>query len=189
MENFLIVGLGNWEKKYLENRHNVGWRWVERCWQHLLKAYDWTTERDFQFSDKYFGELAQLGNVNCKIYFLLPHTYMNESGKAVIAVSDFFKIKSENILVVHDDLDIKIGEYKLQFQKGPKVHGGLLSTEQWLETRDFFRLRVGVENREEDSNIDGKDYVLSDFNLEQKEIIKNMQTLSFLEVEKLLKLK
>ena len=118
-----------------------------------------------------------------------PQTYMNESGRAVAKLVNFYKIPLTDVYIVHDDLDISLGNYKIQHGKGPQIHNGLVSIEGALGTDQFWNVRVGVENREEDSNIDGKDYVLSDFNLEQKEIIKNMQTLSFIEVEKLLKLK
>jgi len=89
-----------------------------------------------------------------------PTTLMNRSGQAVSDILNYFQVSPEEMLLVHDDLDIALGEYKIQFAKGPKIHNGIDSVENYLDTKDFWRLRLGIENRGEDSQISGKDFVL-----------------------------
>lgn len=93
---------------------------------------------------------------------------MNESGKAVKSLMKFFKISPEDIIVIHDDLDLGLGNYKLQKGKGPKVHNGILSIENSLGTKDFWRLRLGIENRQ-NKKIPGERYVLE--RMPEEEII------------------
>lgn len=99
-----------------------------------------------------------------------PTTFMNLSGESVGAISSFYKINPAEILVVHDDLDIKLGEYKMHFNKGPKVHNGITSIENHLGTSEFWRLRIGIDNRTPElrENISGADYVLGRFNSEER---------------------
>jgi len=78
---------------------------------------------------------------------------------------------STDLYIVHDDLDIKLGEYKIQKGKGPKVHKGINSIEKALGTDDFWRVRVGVDNRDSNNRTPGEQYVLQDFTSEEKEIL------------------
>jgi PTH1 family peptidyl-tRNA hydrolase len=100
---------------------------------------------------------------------------MNDSGRAVRKIMDFYKLGIEDIVVVHDDLDIAFGEYKIQKDKGPKVHNGVLSVEQCLGRTDFLRVRIGIDNRQPGVNYGtGADYVLSNFS---KQEVKELDTL------------
>ncbi len=101
---------------------------------------------------------------------------MNESGKAVLAISRFYKIKSEDIYIIHDDLDIPLGSYKIQHGKAPKVHNGLLSVEQSLGTNKYWNVRVGVENRQVKGNkgVPGMVYSLQDFTQEERQIMESV---------------
>lgn len=109
-----------------------------------------------------------------------PQTFMNESGQTVSKIVNQYKIISSDIWVIHDDLDLHLGQYKIQKRKGPKVHNGLLSIYEKLGTRDFWHVRVGVDNREKIENrkwkmenyMNGKDYVLMNFNANELKVIK-----------------
>ena len=90
---------------------------------------------------------------------------MNESGIFVKKL----KVKPENLYVVHDDLDIPLGKFHIQFGVGPQLHNGLESIEQHLNTKDFWRIRIGVDNRK--SPADGETYVLNDFTNEEKSLL------------------
>ncbi len=89
---------------------------------------------------------------------------MNESGKFVAEKFNFFKISPDDLYIVHDDLDISLGQYKIQKGTGPKVHNGVNNIEEVLGTKDFWRIRIGVDNREPQNRILGEDYVLQNFN-------------------------
>lgn len=152
----LIVGLGNPGKEYVKTRHNAGFIFLD------LLSNEFLTETKFK------AEIANV-TINKKILLAKPTTYMNASGESVVAICNFYKLLPKEILVVHDDLDVKLGEYKLQFNKGPKVHNGILSIENLLATTEFWRLRVGIDNRTEELRklISGSDYVLGRFSPEE----------------------
>ena len=155
----LIVGLGNPGDKYKNNRHNVGFMVLDELVQMLMVKGE-SDGLNFELKSKFDAEIIQSNN-----YVLAkPITYMNDSGKAVAAISRFYKVKSEDIYIVHDDLDIPLGSYKIQHGKAPKVHNGLLSVEQSLGTNKYWNVRVGVENREVRGNkgIPGVVYSLQD---------------------------
>lgn len=161
----LIVGLGNPGEKYLQNRHNVGFMVVESL---LSKIGEGTWEMNKKFKSEV---------VLNKAYILAkPQTFMNDSGLAVAALCQFYKINSEDLYVVHDDLDITLGNYKIQHGKGPKVHNGLKSVEEKLGTDQFWNVRVGVENRAVRGNkgIPGMVYSLQDFRQDEKIIAKQV---------------
>jgi len=85
---------------------------------------------------------------------------MNSSGKAVQKLVNYYKVKMSDLWVIHDDLDIILGQYKIQKDKGPKLHNGVESIEKFLGKTDFWRVRVGVDNRSGNRKISGEDYVL-----------------------------
>lgn len=160
----VIIGLGNPGEKYQHNRHNVGFMVLDS-----LKSKLDTDNLKFEMNKKFNAEIFQTKN-----YILVkPQTFMNDSGFTVSAVCRFFKIKYEDLYIVHDDLDIKIGNYKIQFGKGPQVHNGLLSIEQELGIDQFWNVRVGVENREVRGNkgVPGVVYSLQNFSPDEKNII------------------
>jgi PTH1 family peptidyl-tRNA hydrolase len=157
----IIIGLGNPGEKYAGNRHNVGFMVVDRL------AELWGM--NYEFRAKFNAEMVQT-----KEYILVkPQTFMNESGVTVAAICHFYKVKYTDLYIVHDDLDIQLGNYKIQHGKGPKVHNGLKSVEEKLGTDQFWNIRVGVENREVRGNkgIPGMVYSLQDFRPEEKEIV------------------
>ncbi len=154
-----IIGLGNLGQKYQYTRHNVGFLVVDR----LASYYN----LNFLNSKSLRAQVAQ-GS-----FFVLakPNTMMNSSGTSVRLVFSYYKLDVTNVYVVHDDLDLKIGEYKIDFGKGPKVHNGLNSIIRSLKTEKFWRVRVGIDNREPGNRAPGELYVLQDFTPAEQEII------------------
>ncbi|OGK73170.1 hypothetical protein A2446_00785 [Candidatus Roizmanbacteria bacterium RIFOXYC2_FULL_38_9] len=94
-------------------------------------------------------------------------TYMNESGKSVQSFMQKYRVKLKDLIVVHDDLDIPLGKFRIVKGYGPKLHNGIESIEDHLHTKDFLRVRIGVDNRAPDNRIPGIDYVLQDFTKEE----------------------
>lgn len=164
----LIVGLGNPGEKYQNNRHNIGFVVAEEVAQRLKEKGE-SEDFNLQLKSKFEAEIAQSKD----LIIAKPVTFMNESGRAVSAISRFYKVKSEDIYIIHDDLDIPLGSYKIVHGKGPQVHNGLLSVEKELGTDMFWNVRIGVENREVRGNkgIPGMVYSLQDFGTHEMKIV------------------
>jgi len=155
----LIVGLGNPGKKYQNNRHNIGFMIID----FLAASFGIT---NYELSGKGKTQYAWLKMGREKAEILKPQTFMNNSGFSVADVKkNHPDLESCDVCVIHDDLDIRLGLYKLQLGKGPHQHNGVLSVEQALKTKNFWRLRVGIENRipRDTSSGSGEAYVLSNF--------------------------
>lgn len=133
----LIVGLGNIGEEYENTRHNAGFLVLDKI-KELIAPRD-----DFSFDKKFEADVLKIDGV----VLVKPRTFMNNSGRSVKKILDYYKIEVADLTVVHDDLDIKMGEYKIQKGVGPKIHNGLNSVEQYLKETDFLRVRVGVDNR------------------------------------------
>lgn len=140
----LIIGLGNPGKGYEHNRHNVGHWFIQ------------------EVGDEEEG-------VNFKVF--KTDTFMNDSGRFVKSKMDFYKISPADLVIVHDDLDLKIGEHKIQFGVGPKVHNGVNSIEQAIKTKDFWRVRIGTDGRDPENRTMGQEYVLDDFSKEEQQLV------------------
>lgn len=143
----LIVGLGNPGKKYAKTRHNVGYLLIDGL---------------------------RLVVPSADIVPIKSGVFMNKSGQAVKKLVDSHKTAMDDLYIVHDDLDIKLGEYKIQKDKGPKDHKGVNSIEDALGKTDFWRIRIGVEDRESKKRISGEEYVLQEFDDEELAIIEKV---------------
>lgn len=154
----LIVGLGNPGEEYRNTRHNVGFLFLDYFAQ----------KNSFKLNKKFNSEMLEISQNNEKNILAKPQTFMNRSGEAVSKIKNFYKIENENLYVVHDDLDIRLGEFKIQKGVGPKMHNGIISIEESLKEKDFYRIRIGVDNRT-DVKIPGQEYVLGRFAKEEKE--------------------
>lgn len=158
----LIVGLGNPGEKYKNNRHNVGFMFVD----YLINEFRIT---NYEFSKKGNLEYAWIDLKGNKIELIKPQTFMNKSGSAVrYALKKHPELKKNNLIVAHDDLDIPLGKIKIQKGTGPRLHNGIESVENYLQTKDFLRIRIGVDNRTQNNWVDGETYVLQDFKPEEK---------------------
>ena len=125
----LIVGLGNPGPKYSETRHNAS--------QYRSR---------FLPEKKFHGEVARINLEGKDIWLLKPETYMNRSGLSVVSLAAFYKIAPENILVAHDEIDLKAGTARLKSGGGHGGHNGLRDIISQLGTKDFQRLRIGVDH-------------------------------------------
>ncbi len=145
----IIVGLGNPGVKYQNNRHNTGHMFVD----YLIK------------------EINELRITNYELKLCKTDTYMNRSSESVKKIMRNSQFEINNLIIAHDDLDIPLGKFRIDHGTGPKVHNGLTSIEQALGTKDFWRIRIGVDNRTPDYRIDGETYVLQDFLPEEKAML------------------
>lgn len=184
----LIVAIGNPSKKYESTRHNAGVIVLNSLLAKVFPEIPWKTEKKFlgDIVELNLSHLTKLKSLNVKLFnevdkeFLngddkvlcvFPTTYMNNSGESVSTIVNFYKLKPSDVLVIHDDLDIVLGSYKLQFAKGPKVHNGIISIEKYLK-RDFFRLRIGIEARAQ--KLVGMDYVLENFTKDELQTLNTL---------------
>jgi len=111
---------------------------------------------------------------NGTIILAKPQTFMNLSGPAVKKTIENCKLKIENLIVVHDDLDIPLGKFKIQKGTGPQLHNGIESIEKALRTKDFWRVRIGVDNRQKTGYMDGENYVLQNFQKDEESVINKL---------------
>lgn len=153
----LIVGLGNPGGEYADNRHNLGFWFVDRL-AHDLKV-------SLAPQGKFAGVAGRLG----ELWLLKPTTYMNRSGQSVAALARFYKIEPEEILVVHDELDLQPGSIRLKQGGGNGGHNGLKDIQAHLATADFWRLRLGIGHPGERNEV--VNYVLKAPRKEEQELI------------------
>jgi PTH1 family peptidyl-tRNA hydrolase len=132
----LIVGLGNIGAEYERTRHNAGFWFVDEV---AAKA-----RASFAPERKFHGDVARLRDASHELWLLKPSTYMNRSGRAVVALALYYKILPTQILVVHDEVDLAPGVVKLKRGGGTAGHNGLKDVQAHLTTPDFWRLRIGV---------------------------------------------
>ena len=128
----LIVGLGNPGSDYEDNRHNLGFWFVDRLARELKVP--------LAAQGKFFGRVGRDGEQ----WLLQPTTFMNRSGQAVVALARFYKILPDEILVVHDELDLQPGDIRLKCGGGNGGHNGLKDIQAHLTVPDFWRLRLGI---------------------------------------------
>ncbi len=156
----LIIGLGNPGKDYKNTRHNVGFLVLDN----YLNTSDWKEK---------FNALYHEERINGeKVIFVKPLTYMNLSGDAVVKFVNYYDVNIDDILVIHDDLDLPFSTYKLKKDSSAGGHNGIKSIINRLNSQVFARLKVGVSH---DRSVDTKDYVLGNFSKEETEKFNEMQ--------------
>jgi peptidyl-tRNA hydrolase, PTH1 family len=159
----LVAFLGNFGKQYEGNRHNVAWQFADAL--PFASSLSWQKKFKAQYATRQFDAAgASLGD-RTVIHFLKPETFMNLSGESIGAACSFFKLKPENVLVVHDELELPLGTVSLKWSGGLGGHNGLRSTKAVLGTPDFWRLRFGIGRPE---HPDVASYVLSDFSSDER---------------------
>ena len=139
-----IVGLGNPGRKYTNTRHNVG---------HM------------------FVDVFRKGKLSSNYIAVKSDAPMNMSGDYIVRILGSNKLDKTKLYIAFDDLDIPLGKYKIQQGKGPKDHNGVNSVYEALQTKDFYHIRIGVENRDIDNKMDGEKYVLENFTATEEESI------------------
>lgn len=151
----LIVGLGNPGNEYVKTRHNVGFMAIDKISDKL----------NIPINRSDFKGLYGKGQVNGEtIYLLKPQTYMNLSGESVQAIASYFKIDLDDIIVIHDDLDLPIGKLRLRKKGNSGGQNGVKNIIQHLNSNEFKRVKIGIGK---DKNIPVVDYVLGKINDEQ----------------------
>ena len=156
----IIVGLGNPGEKYLHTRHNIGFRVVDQ----------FVSDMGLEKVGKKFKSKPYQGVVSGqKVVAIKPQTYMNASGESVQLVKHFYQLESTQIIVVYDDFDLKLGEIRIRAKGSAGTHNGMKDIVQRIGGLDIPRLRVGIGPL--DSQFSVSDYVLSNFNENEKSIV------------------
>ena len=152
----LLVGLGNPGSNYTNTRHNIGFKIIDAINSHFKLSKQ---------KPKFKG-LLTTGNIDeKKIYAIKPLTFMNNSGTCIRELIEYFKIDSSEIIVFHDDLDIDFGKVKAKFGGSSAGHNGIESIDKFVG-KDYFRVRIGIGKP--DSKVTSADYVLNNFNEDEK---------------------
>ncbi|MBU6447230.1 aminoacyl-tRNA hydrolase [Patescibacteria group bacterium] len=133
----IIVGLGNPGEKYLKTRHNAGFMALD----YILKD-----KHVISCSSKFDAKICEVHDPD-KTFYVYPQTYMNDSGKAVKQIMDFYKVLPEDLIIIHDDVDLPIGTVRVTDSSSDAGHNGVKSIIESLGTQDFKRIRIGIEDR------------------------------------------
>ena len=173
---FLIVGLGNPGLKYKNTRHNFGFMTLDE----LRKQNDLPK---FKMNKKLLAEISSGEIGDRKVVLAKPQTYMNESGLVVKAIFNFQF--SKNLIIVHDDIELPLGELRISQNISAKGHNGVRSIIQHLGTKDFLRLRLGIQMYEVPPHTLDK-FVLGRFSKEEKPLVDKVIKNACLELENLL---
>lgn len=161
----LIIGLGNPGIKYEKTRHNLGWLVIDQLAQ-KIGINNWKNEVKF-------NSLISHGSFNDqKIILVKPETFMNNSGSAVQAIANYYKIPSKEIIIIHDEIDLPLGEIKVQESLGAAGHKGVQSIINHLGINDFNRIRIGI--KPEKNNIETEKFVMQKFTNEEEEVLKEI---------------
>ena len=158
--SYLIIGLGNPGREYINTRHNIGFMLIDRLCVRLNAS-------GMKLQSK--AIVISTTHAERKIFLAKPQTYMNLSGQSVQGLLHFYKIPVENLLVAHDDLDLPLGTIRIRPAGGPGGQRGMASTIEKLGTQDFPRLRLGIGRPP--GRMDPKDYVLQDFSKEDAKLL------------------
>ena len=164
----LIVGLGNPGKKYRSTRHNAGFMAVGE----FAEKNNFT---GFKFSKKFNAETAGGSISGEKIILAKPQTFMNASGQAVKSLIRYYNIKTENLFVVHDDIDLPLGKIRISKNRGSAGHKGVQSIIDELRTNNFIRFRMGIGRKTRNTKYETKKrekFVLQKFNKNEQQILK-----------------
>ena len=160
---FLFVGLGNPTPNSENNRHNIGFKIIDAI------------NSKFKLSKQKpkFKGLLTTGNINeKKVYAIKPLTFMNNSGICIRELIEYFKIEAENIIVFHDDLDIDFGKIKTKFGGSSAGHNGIESIDKFIG-KDYSRVRIGIGKPND--KIEVSDYVLKDFDDDEKQQLETLK--------------
>lgn len=160
----LIIGLGNPGEKYQKNRHNIGFRAINSL-REKLKFEDWKL-------NKKFNVLISQGIFNGqKIILAQPQTFMNNSGRSAKSLVGYYKIPAEEIIVIHDEIDLPFGKIKVQQNRGSAGHNGVQSIIDQLGDKNFIRIRIGIKPKDIEEKNNLEKFVLENFSREEEKKI------------------
>ena len=161
-EIIVIAGLGNPGTQYASTRHNVGFMTVDILTSALKASMP---------KEKFDGLIFTLNVNDKKVFLVKPQTYMNDSGKCLLQIMQFYKIKPENILVIYDDIDLPEGKIRVRAKGGPGTHNGMRSIVPHLG-EGFPRIRVGI-GQPQNKEMDLIDHVLGKFPKESQKVMED----------------
>ena len=160
----LLVGLGNPTPDSKDNRHNIGFKIIDAINQKFSLSKQ---------KPKFKGLLTTGNILNKKVYAIKPLTFMNNSGICIRELLEYFKIDAEDVIVFHDDLDVEFGKIKAKFGGSSAGHNGIASIDKFIG-KDYSRVRIGIGKPKDKISVE--DYVLNDFNEEEKENLEKITT-------------
>ena len=158
---YLICGLGNPGNKYMNTRHNIGFQLVEK----IIANYNFKITKKDKNKELYSGYIGKH-----KCILLKSLNFMNLTGSVVCEISSFYKIKNSNLIIIHDDIDLKLSKVKIKIGGGNGGHNGLKNIDSHIG-KDYIRVRVGISHPRNKSLVPS--YVLKKFTKEEEEIIEN----------------
>ncbi|MCF6276773.1 MAG: aminoacyl-tRNA hydrolase [Candidatus Magasanikbacteria bacterium] len=161
----LIVGLGNPGKKYKKTRHNVGFMVLDSLFEKMAELH---SLNKWELSKKFNAEIAGFTENHEKIILAKPMTFMNLSGQSVQLLAHYYKIPPRDIIVVHDDKDLFLGDTRIQQNRGHAGHNGIKSIINSIGTENFQRVRVGIAVKNERKMQNTPKFVLGRFNILEK---------------------
>ncbi len=166
MDEIFIIGLGNPGKKYSKSRHNIGFLLLEN----LSKKYN----SNFSLKDKLKSSYSEFKINDSTFRLFLPITFMNNSGDAVRAIVDWYKINLDQILIIVDDIDLPLGKIRFRRRGSSGGHNGLKSIIEQLQTQNFRRIRIGIGSpslKKGKNNSNTISHVLGNISQEEKSIL------------------
>ena len=166
MNEIYLIGLGNPGKKYSKSRHNIGFIVLE----HLSRKYN----SNFLLKDRLKSSCSEFKINNSTYRLFLPNTFMNNSGDAVRAIVDWYKINLDQIFIIVDDKDLPLGKIRFRKKGSSGGHNGLKSIIEKLQTHEFNRIRIGIgspPSNKEIKNFNTISHVLGNISLEEKLIL------------------
>ena len=166
MNEIYLIGLGNPGKKYSNSRHNIGFLLLEN----LSKKYNST----FLFKDKLKSSISEFKINNSTYRLFLPNTFMNNSGDAVLAILDWYKINLDQIFIIVDDKDLPLGKIRFRKMGSSGGHNGLKSIIEKLKTHNFNRIRIGIglpQSIGGNKNFNTTSHVLGNISQEEKSVL------------------
>lgn len=159
---YLVAGLGNPGKKYIKNRHNVGFMAIEQL----------AEENNIAINKTKFSSLYGKGSIEKKEVILIkPQTYMNLSGTSIVQFLKWHKIKPEKLIVLYDDMDLPLGKIRIRPNGRSGGHNGLKSIIETINTQEFIRIRIGIDKPP--PKVSPEKYVLMNFNKGEIEFIES----------------
>ena len=165
----LIIGLGNPGKTYADTWHNLGFLALEKLCQ--INSFE-----KFKKETKLMAEICAGKIGREKIILAKPRTFMNKSGESVLAIMNYFKISVEDLIVIHDDIDLPLGKIRIASDSSAGGHNGIKSIIESLGTKNFVRIKIGVKT-DKLAKIEAADYVLGRITASDKKIINGMEGL------------
>ena len=178
----LILGLGNPEDKYAGTRHNVGFIFADKLKEH------WAFPA-FAFNKNFNAEISKGTIDSVEVMLAKPQTFMNLSGVATQAILSFYKLTPNDILVIHDDLDIALGKYKLATDSSAAGHNGVRDIIEKLGTQKFHRVRVGIGQEIDGApvcRLGAHDFVLGKFSADEAVVLSTISKAIIEEIEKII---